>query len=377
MKKIGFILRDIRQQIGYEHFMSTVVLLALAIGNFFLLFGVNGINDLRADARLAAYREKERLYVVDVSQMYEEAEHIEERIAAGIEKGAITDAAYYAIARQIVYGRTDSFSVYVNACSRHYLELDGNEIVAGRMFTLAEAENGENVCMLIHRGVLESDGVGVGDTISFLGTSYRVIGILRAPKIHGGVVIPYRAGKDMLSVGRNQYQMMIYGNPEKKWRARELAKLMFPEASVEEAKTGTEMEAAYLESVNSLIRRQGRECGIIIAFTGISMFMLLLGKTMDIRYRNGVRMAVGADRKNIFLQNILQNLILMLTSLAADLFLYKGIAGKIRGANPYLRLNTLWEVTAIGIGMLFVISFITVWYSLHRCSISMLLRRRV
>ena len=87
MKKIGFVLRDAWQQIVYERFMSAVVFLALLAGIFFLLFGVNGMSDLQANAKLSRYENVEQLRILDVNQMYEEPEEMDNRIAECVEKG--------------------------------------------------------------------------------------------------------------------------------------------------------------------------------------------------------------------------------------------------------------------------------------------------
>lgn len=376
MKKIGFVLRDVWQQIVYERFMSAVVFLALLAGIFFLLFGVNGISDLQANARLSRYENVEQLRILDVNQMYEEPEEIDKRIAECVEKGVITDAGYYAISRQIVYGRTDSFSIYVNAASQHYFDVDGNELIDGRFFTEEEVNEGAAVCMLSHNGSLEEDGVRVGDMVTILGTDYEVVGILRAPKMHGGVILPYRAGKAMLSMGSNQYHMLVYTNSERRIQDKVLLQTLFPNGSGS-VETGEETERMYLDSVSHYSRRRALECACVLFFTCVSMVLLLVGKTVAGRYRMGVRLAVGAGRSSIRRQEMLQNLLLMMVAFVVDALLYGKIAGTVRGMNPYLHGNTLLFVPLVCGGMLSVISYGAVSYCLHGNSVNALLRRCV
>lgn len=88
--------------------------------------------------------------------------------------------------------------MWVGGITKEYMEFSGYRMISGAFFTEEEMQNGERVCILAHGGLLERMGVSEGDEIEILGKSYVVRGIVYAPKVHGGVLLPYESMQELV-----------------------------------------------------------------------------------------------------------------------------------------------------------------------------------
>lgn len=375
MRKVIFLLQDVWKKLVHDKFISVVMLFTMMVGFFHPLMAINDVNDLISDKKLSAYPNVSQLSVIDVYMNYAEEKELAVTINRCKEDGVLSEAGYYAIARQIVYSESDSYSMYVNGIMPEYLTMSGYELMAGEMFSQTDYEQEELVCLLSHGGILEQKGTQVGDSVHILGQSFKVKGIIRAPKIHGSILIPYTTAKMVLSGGQIQYQALVYS--DSKLSPKILSSKIFPDSSLISAQTGEEHEQIYSESVRDINGRRMMRAVIVIIFTIFSLIMLLTGKTIQEKYGIAVRLAMGADKGLVRLQAVLENLIIMSAAFLLDILMYGRVAGMLNGANVYLQPATILQMFVGGLILTVMSSMISFAYCIRKNSMQMLLGKQV
>lgn len=377
MKNFLFLVQNVWKQIIYNKFTSIVMLAAMVIGFFFPLLALNDVNDLLADRRLTAYVDASHVAVVDYSMTYKEEAEMYAAISSGREKGLFEKASFSAHERQIIYVGDESYSGGVSGISSEYLSLNAYELLAGELLSDEDyIGGGEKVCLISHQSILAKNGVQTGDTIEISGDTYKIKGIIRAPRCYGGILVPYAMSPELFSGtnSRIQYQIMTYGQKEP--TPKTLSFKLFPGEDVILAQTGVEQEEVFYESLRVINRYRMLRVAMVIGFTIINMFILLTGMIFRERYCMAVRMALGASNTTIGFEVIMENLYLMFIALFIDLSLYPKVAVLVNGSNTYLHPITILQVCAGGLLIVAVTSSISFCISFRKQGIALLLKKQ-
>ena len=372
MKRLPFIIQNAWKYILYNKFSSIVLFSAITVGFVFPMMALNDVNDLLRDVRISRYEDASGITVLEYLMPYKEVEEMDALLKQGKEDGMFERAGFLGVESQLVYAGEESYSGMVAGISADYLSLMSCELVEGSCFSEEDYEGkGERVCLLGYQTTLVRDGVGVGDSVEILGNSYMVKGIVRSPRIYGGVLVPYTFSSDIFAGTGDfmHYQIIAYGHTGK------VVVFPFPDQLTSARYAGAEQEEIYLESVRALNRYRMMRAWIIILFTAVNMLLLFLGMMVRERYSMAVRMALGISRRMLFLEILFRNLMLMLPALLAAVACYPLLGLYIRSINRRLQAVTVLQA---GLGGMVIIALITViiqQFSFKKRGIASLLKK--
>lgn len=355
---IIFLVQNAWKHIVYHRYNSIILVTALVLGFLFPLLAVNDINDVIRDKEVSRYEDASRVSVLEYLMTYRDEEEIEAAIENCMEEGLFETAGYSFCGTEIVYAGDQSYTCGISGISRNYLALAGCELVDGAFFSDSDhAGDGEKVCLLKYGTGLAERSVRVGDTVEIMGESYRVKGIVRAPRVYGSVLLPYVSAASMFSDFGTwlQYQVLTYGEAEIKPMgiARRLFQIPDSDGGVLMAQTGEEQEELYESSIWEINKYRILRAAVVIVFAGISMTLLFIGMILRQRYDMAVRIAIGGSRAVLWAESVIRNLLLVLIAFFIALLLYPCISALIPGAGGRLLFKTILQV-GIG-GAIFVV----------------------
>lgn len=375
------IIRNAWKQILYDKYNSMILWAALVIGFLFPLLAVNDINDVIRDGEVAKYEDASKISVLEylvTSKIGEE--EMEASIIRCQEEGMFQKAGYSVCLSEIVYSHGRSYSCSISGISKEYLSLAGYELIEGVFFSDEDyAADGENVCLLSYRSALQEQNIRVGDLIEILGESYRVKGIVRAPRAYGSVFLPYGAVSFSVSSGSPlgmQYQIITYG--ERKGTPMLLAKKVFPfldsESGVSAAQTGEEQEEWYYGSMWEVNRYRVLRAILVAAFAGVSLALLFAGMILRGRYDMAVRIALGAGRGKVLMESAVRNILLMCIAFLTALILYPCFTAVVSGAGSHLLFRTVVQVGLTGTVFIILINSAVFFAGFRKRDIATLLK---
>lgn len=358
--RCSFLFQNAWKNIIHNKYNSIVLLIALTVGFLFPLLALNDVNDLLRDGYVAKYEDASLFTIIDYSMKYKTEEEMYGAIGRCREEGLLETAGFCAYQGEIIYVGEESYSGGISAISKEYLTLSTYELVSGELFTQEDyAGNGGNICMLECRSSLVQNGVTPGDEIEILGEVYVVKGIVRAPRIYGGVMVPYGMASEVFSSvnGQMQYQVITYGETQPNPARLSRKLFQFPDGvgGVISAQTGTEQEEMYYQSMREVNRYRILRAVIVIVFACMNVVLLFVGMTMRERYGMAVRAAMGAGRKMLWMELLVRNLLLMSGAFFIAVLLYPMVAFFVKGAGSLQNVTVLQT----GIGGIIIIFFIS------------------
>jgi hypothetical protein len=252
-----------------------------------------------------------------------------------------------------------------------YLKLESFRLREGRLITEDELAEGKSVCMLSAKS---DHDIKVGDTVSFMGSSYEVVGVITAPKNYGGILIPYKAMEAFIGKNNIQYKLIVHTRHEPEINVMS-RRLSFAE-SIISVGTAEENSEPYYASIWALIQERIGIGLIVLLFAVISIIMIIVGKTIDDQYVLGVKMAVGASGTRVFLESFLQNSILMIIALAIDFLLFPIVKHYYTLIYSYPDLYIFLVMLVICLIIAFLVSLLGTAAVLRKKSVSALLKIR-
>jgi hypothetical protein len=376
MKKLFFVIHNVIQYITYNKFVSTTLMIAMILGFTFPLMALNDVNDLLKDGTVSKYTDAAGIKVIDYFMQFKTADEINGVIKMGKEEGVFEEAGFCIVQGQIVYAKNESYACGISGISDDYLTLSSCELLEGELFSEKEFDgNGEKVCLLEHQNILVRQGMRVGDNIEILGDVYKIKGIIHAPRIYGGVLVPYQMSTDLFSGSNSltQYQFITYGNEDMK--PTSLARYLFKNQYVISAQTGTEQEKAYYESIKEVNKKRLLRASLVILFAIANIYLVFVGMLMRERYSLTIHYALGATLKTIQLELFIRNIFLILLSFFISILIYPIISGLVVGANRFLQMKTMLQVGFGGVVFVALISYLIPWIYFDKQDMSILLKK--
>jgi len=378
MNKILFLFQNVWNQIIYNKLTSIVMLIAMVIGLFFPLMAMNEVNDTLADEHMTAYNDASHVAVIEYFMKYKEEAEMYAVISSAQEKGLFDEASFNVYESQIIYVGNDNYALGVNGISAEYFRMNAYELLKGEMFSEDDyVGKGEKVCLITQQSSLVKKGVRTGDTIQILGDTYIIKGIIRAPWIYGGILVPYAMSPELFSGTNSQIQYQIITHGENLPNPKILSFKLFSEEPVIIAQTGEEKEKIFAESVIRINHYRILRAATVIGFTIINMFLLLTGMIVRKRDYMAIRMAIGASSAIIGVEVIMGNVYLMFIALFINFLAYPGVAFLLDGSNTYLRIITITEVCAGGLLIVAVTSMLSLHIGLRKQGIALLLKKQM
>lgn len=220
-------------------------------------------------------------------------------------------------------------NVVIKGGDENYLELDGYEIELGRYFTKSEAENGRNICV-IGQDIVESlfdekPEKALGKILNVKNIKYKIIGVLE--KKGSGfdnssdrtVIIPLLNAKMVYGTQNRSYNISISIKDAQDLDAgiaaatpvfRNIRKLKIGEA--EDFKiTKSNGLLDVLEEQQGYLRIAAIVIGIITLLgASVGLMNIMLVSVTERTREIGIRKALGATRKNILTQFLIEAIVI-------------------------------------------------------------------
>lgn len=339
-------MKHILHLLHYHRLLNAVVVVTVAIGLMFPIAVLSTVSMMLDNLELCAYDDPQNRIVVNCRSIYQKPEQLHERL--------MTDgvAGYGYIAYISVLRITDKGiqTLGVAGATPEYFELEGFELIEGRMITAEEYAKGAHVC-LVRDGV----GVSVGRMLSLMGEDYEVVGQINVPKMYGTAAVPYRCMEELSAGDGMQFRIAFC------MKDRE-AVLRFPMSSLDfadsilELDSGDDINAPYIESIRLQIADMMKKGGVVIVTALISILFVLTGKVYEERYLIGLRISMGATGARIYLELLLENGILMVCALLLDLLLFPIV---IRNARTVYGYPSMWMLACIAGALIVIVAAVT------------------
>lgn len=206
----------------------------------------------------------------------------------------------------------ESFSYHLIA--PNYADFFFVNILDGRFFTSDEMNDGAKVCV-VEKAFRDSKKIDIGDFITIDGTELQIIGVMKRNADSGKVFIPGSTMKNVIT--RDQH-----------FQGYEIAATLTDEArrfdiNWNQLGLAGECYTAREYYNNGLQFFLGRSipifiiCAVLLCYALLNLINIMTGK-LEFQKRNlGIRLAIGASYKQIFLQFFFECLISILISVIA------------------------------------------------------------
>ncbi|MCH8145796.1 MAG: ABC transporter permease [Gemmatimonadetes bacterium] len=269
--------------------------------------------------------------------------------------------------QQIEYGNANA-SVNVMASTAEYIEIQNQPIVAGKMFTEADSDQRRRVVVLGSSvpEMLGGNGVAmIGQQLSIRGIPFEIIGLLDEKGAQGHnnpdeqVLIPLKTGQfrvfgtDRLRaitvqvVDQDSMMVAMIG----------IERVMRREHGIQPGATNdfqirdrTEFLAAQQETAQTFTFLLGGIAAVSLLVGGIGIMNIMLVSVTERTREIGIRKALGARRRTILLQFLVE---------AVTLCVVGGTIGVVAGAGTAVALarfqgwNTLVSVESVVVAFVF------------------------
>jgi len=277
-------------------------------------------------------------------------------------------AAMYGITSQrVAYKGDQTRALNVYGGSRHSVEIDGGQIIAGRMFTPQEEQVGSPVIILYEAVAERLFGAEepIGKVVRLGTRGFRVIGVYRKPDNlfasdgqNETVVIPFLALKHNFPFPEEQNSMVV--KPE-----RGVTVLQAQDAVTRELRRLRGLKVGQPNDFDLVTQAQVLDTWnkmtsifflVMLVLAGVSLMVGGLGVTaimmVSVTERTreiGLRKALGARRVDILWQFLVEAATLTLLGGVAGLLLGGGAAVIVSRVTPIPAVVPLWSVvSAIG-----------------------------
>ncbi|MBL3655303.1 ABC transporter permease [Fulvivirga sediminis] len=278
-------------------------------------------------------------------------------------------------------------NVGVLGANDEYVALEGLNIEKGRNFSSIEIQYGSNVAIIgqdVVSAVYEENQEPVNSEISFLGSKYRVIGVLEEKgQIGGGggpdnsVIVPLinasRLGADRdlrysITVGINNPNEMELAMGEATGLMRKIRQDQLGDPNSFEIDK-SESLADTMGEITGILRLAGFVIGFITLLGACIALMNIMMVSVTERTREvGVRKALGATPLRIRQQFIIEAIVVCLLGGVGGVILGVGIGNlfaMILGIDGFV-MPWLW--TGVGLGVCIVVGLISGYYPANKAS---------
>lgn len=289
--------------------------------------------------------------------------YLKEEDAARLAKvdGVVRTTPWTFVGGGIRNGKKTAASILV-ATTPAWFAMRDEQLEAGRTFRPEEAK--ADVCVIgsVARKSLFGDGDAIGKPVTINGHAFRVVGVTRDQKSEqslfsmGGfqnlVYIPYHRQKQ-LQPDMQTDRVMVQIRPE----AEPKALIQRLDAVLAQRLDRQQFQVLTQEDLLGLVYKlMGILTWLLTGLTSIALFVggvgimaVMLMSVNERAYEIGIRKTVGAHRRDIFVQFLLEAILLALLGSAAGLALSAATCAVLSALTPIKPILSL-PIVALGIG---------------------------
>lgn len=201
-----------------------------------------------------------------------------------------------------------------NLISPNYADFFFVNVLDGRFFTADELETGANVCV-VEKAFQDRKDVNIGGFITLDGAELQIVGVVKRNADSGKVFIPARTMKN--DAARDQhfqgYEVAaVLSDQERRFD------MQWDQLGL--AGEFTTAREHYVNGLQFLFRRSIPIfilCAVLLCYALLNLINIMTGKLESQKRSLGIRLAVGASYRQIFLQFFFECLVLILIAVGA------------------------------------------------------------
>ncbi len=248
---------------------------------------------------------------------FEDEAAVAEAVGSEYSGGQIQTAAYVEI------GSTRKMVTFTGS-NQHFEELQNWRIAAGRMFTKAEHDGKEPVVVVgetFRNTFFGQNADVIGKTFTFQGKEVRIVGLLQKNTMNVGVdannvvVAPNPFLADTLDIKRPQALMFKFKSPDDAKAAKpKIEKILTDRHGTKDfsVQSQEELMKAFGSILDKVALFIGAVAGISLLVGGIGIMNIMLVSVKERTREIGIRKAIGARRRDVLLQFLVESAVLAL-----------------------------------------------------------------
>ena len=260
------------------------------------------------------------------------------------------------------WGEADGVA-FVGGVSAGILERVPVYLQEGRLFDNNDyTQDAIPVCILMDNSVLYLAGARSGDTVSFMGNSYEVVGVIDGwgANLIGSILIPYPQMYYVSGESAVQHRFIvprIKENMEESIKAQ--TQMMF-DVNIYSVTSLAEEERLANEAYAAQNRTWLLAGLAVCLFAFLSIFAISAGRSLEERRMLGIHKAMGATSGVLFFEVFIQNLVLVALALLLDgLILALPLENIFRTKVEY-GPACLLEVCGLGVALALILSLVSI-----------------
>lgn len=266
----------------------------------------------------------------------------------------------------VSFGRKDAENVTITGVNKTYFDVKDYKVLAGRLFTPADYQNFARIIMLDTKLAVKlfgSNEAALNQIVAVGSKSYLVVGIYEDPNAGSGF---YGFASEGNAVMTNvqlgaEYGMdeasSIYVHVEDVLRSSELgyqaAAMLTQLAAVRTGEFTIFDLSQTLDTINQefgvMTAVIGSIAGISLLVGGIGVMNIMLVSVTERTREIGLRKALGATRRNILTQFLIEAMVLTILGGSIGLGLAMGVSSLIGSMAPDLPVSVSLDVVVISI----------------------------
>lgn len=317
MDKLLFLFELSIKELKKNKKINIVVMLSLALGILMPLMALANIN----------------VYWVNIKNLYPQID--QNTYYCNLNTGHLTGETYLDIkelldavkvggcekkSSNIIINDT-SVSEGVCAISEEFLDFVKYDLMSGRRIEEEEITTAKRVCM-VEESLLSKYNLAVeiGDYIEIGGEAFQVVGIIRTMELINQVLVPAGIFDGRYDIENNSYTMFVQ------------MKTLMDEKVIQESLQEKVENIYSIQKVNDYFKAKRSECSVIalgifsitiplMIFSIVNCILVLYGKIVKMKYEIGIKMALGAEKKEIFFSCFFENGLLALGAYFIDILI--------------------------------------------------------
>ena len=316
------------------------------IGGFLVVYAATGFADaFLSDTACYMYGDSNDYYVwINTTSEFDTSNVVSgwDDLAAD---GCVFAGGYYCT----VLGR-DGY--YINSVQSGFEQDFHIKLIDGRYFNQDEYDNAQQVC-IIESNLADEFGYSVGDTCEIMSVECTIVGIVKTNAWLDRYIIPMSLARDIpYSEAYLMNYEMIIKNPDADFSLSALLSIL-TDSRYQISIEGFSSEIYQRTIISSLGKTSIVILIAILIFLYAFMNLISIAEfRRDAKAKEiGIRLAIGANLKQIYLETFIEYLILMLASILVLFIASPGVAFLIKGWISW----SFGLVSVIGLPLLAVI----------------------
>lgn len=295
--------------------INIIVIFSLALGILMPIIALANINVFWVNVKNLYPEISENAYYCNVT-----TGHLTEEMYSDIAEslGAVILGGYESRNEKATI-RNQELSGAVGAISEDYLDFVKYDLLEGRGIEKEEIHSAEKVCM-IEESLLSQYGLSVeiGEDILIGGEPFQIRGIFRTMEHINKILVPSGVFDGEEDLNTNQYAFFIQCEENRN-----------PDMLMEQLAEKVE-NVHRVEYIDDYFESKRESCFAnsvaifaitipLMVFSLINCILVLYGKIARMRYEIGIKMALGAEKKEIFFACFFENSLLSIIAYCIDL----------------------------------------------------------